>query len=70
MPIVFSTHGDPVGIGHVASFARPGGNITGVTTLLTELVAKQLETFKEALPQARRVGVLFASIDSFARPGS
>ncbi len=61
VPIVFSTHGDPVGIGHVASLARPGGNATGLTTLLTELVAKELEAFKEALPQARRVAVLFAS---------
>jgi putative ABC transport system substrate-binding protein len=61
VPIVFSTHGDPVGIGHVASLARPGGNATGLTTLLTELVAKELEAFKEALPLARRVGVLFAS---------
>jgi putative ABC transport system substrate-binding protein len=61
VPIVFSTHGDPVGIGHVASLARPGGNATGLTTLLTELVAKELEAFKEALPQATRVGVLFAS---------
>ena len=54
-------HGDPVGIGHVASLARPGGNATGLTTLLTELVAKELEAFKEALPQARRLGVLYAS---------
>jgi putative tryptophan/tyrosine transport system substrate-binding protein len=61
VPIVFSTHGDPVGIGHVASLARPGGNATGLTTLLTELVAKELEAFKEALPQASRLGVLFAS---------
>ena len=50
-----------MGIGHVASLARPGGNATGLTTLLTELVAKELEAFKEALPQARRLGVLYAS---------
>jgi putative ABC transport system substrate-binding protein len=61
VPIVFSTHGDPVGLGHVASLARPGGNATGLTTLLTELVAKELEALKEALPQATRFGVLFAS---------
>src|SRR5829696_523164 len=61
VPVVFSTHGDPVGIGHVASLSRPGGNATGLTTLLTELVAKELEAFKEALPQATRFGVLFAS---------
>ena len=46
---------------HVASLARPGGNATGMTMLLTDLVAKELEVFKEALPQARRFGVLFAS---------
>ena len=51
----------PVGIGHVASLARPGGNATGLTTLVTELVAKELEASKEALPQARRLGVLYAS---------
>jgi putative tryptophan/tyrosine transport system substrate-binding protein len=60
VPVVF-THADPVGVGHVASLARPGGNATGMTMLLTDLVTKELEVFKEALPQARRFGVLFAS---------
>jgi putative tryptophan/tyrosine transport system substrate-binding protein len=59
IPIVFASHADPVGIGHVASLARPGGNITGLTMLLTDLVAKDLEVFKEAVPQATRIGVLF-----------
>src|SRR6266487_4048574 len=59
IPIVFATHADPVGLGHVASLARPGGNITGLTLLLTDLVAKQLEILKEAVPQATRIGVLF-----------
>ena len=40
IPIVFATHADPVGLGHVASLARPGGNITGLTIILTDLVAK------------------------------
>jgi putative ABC transport system substrate-binding protein len=61
VPIVFATHGDPVGLGHVANLARPGSNATGLTTLLTELVAKELEAFREALPQARRFGLLFFS---------
>ena len=61
VPIVFGAHADPVGVGHVASLARPGGNATGMTMLLTDLVAKELEAFKEALPDARRFGVLFAS---------
>jgi putative ABC transport system substrate-binding protein len=59
IPIVFATHADPVGIGHVASLARPGGNITGLTMLLTDIVAKDLEVFKDALPQASRIGILW-----------
>jgi putative ABC transport system substrate-binding protein len=46
IPIVFSAHADPVGIGHVASLARPGGNITGLSMLLTDLAAKELEIWK------------------------
>jgi putative tryptophan/tyrosine transport system substrate-binding protein len=59
IPIVFANHADPVGIGHVASLARPGGNITGLSMLLTDLVAKELEILSEALPQAKRIGVLW-----------
>jgi putative ABC transport system substrate-binding protein len=59
IPIVFALHADPVGVGHVASLARPGGNITGLSSLLTELGAKELEILKEAVPQARRIGVLW-----------
>jgi len=59
IPIVFAVHADPVGLGHVAGLARPGGNITGMSMLLTELVAKGLEMMTEALPQAHRIGVLW-----------
>ena len=59
IPIVFATHADPVGLGHVASLARPGANITGLSMMLTELTAKQLEISKEAVPHATRVGVLW-----------
>ena len=59
IPIVFAVHADPVGLGHVASLARPGGNITGLSMLLTELVAKELEMIKEALPRATKIGVLW-----------
>src|SRR5215472_16410464 len=59
IPIVFALHADPVGVGHVASLARPGENITGLSSLLTELGAKELEILKEAVPQARRIGVLW-----------
>jgi putative ABC transport system substrate-binding protein len=68
IPIVFATHADPVGLGHVASLARPGGNITGVTTILTDLVAKELEVLKEAVPQATRIGVLFSPTAPSHRP--
>jgi len=68
IPIVFATHADPVGLGHVASLPRPGGNITGLTIILTDLVAKQLEILKEAVPQATRVGVLFGPTAPSHRP--
>jgi len=58
VPIVFAGHADPEGLGHVASLARPGGNVTGLSVLLTEIVAKQLEIMKQALPQMKRIGVL------------
>jgi ABC-type uncharacterized transport system substrate-binding protein len=59
IPIVFAVHADPVGLGHVASLARPGGNVTGTSMLLTELAARGLEVISEALPRARRIGVLW-----------
>jgi putative ABC transport system substrate-binding protein len=59
IPIVFSNHADPVGIGHVASLARPGGNITGLSMLLTDLAAKELEMLHETVPQAKLIGVLW-----------
>src|SRR4029078_589117 len=59
IPIVFASHADPVGIGHVSSLPRPGGNITGLTMLLTDLVGKELEIVKEVVPHAMRVGVLW-----------
>ena len=68
IPIVFALHADPVGLGHVASLSRPGGNITGLTIILTDLVAKQLEILKEAVPQATRIGVLFSPTAPSHRP--
>lgn len=58
IPIVFAQHADPVGLGHVASLSHPGGNITGVSMVLTELAAKGLEILKQAVPNARRIGIL------------
>src|SRR5271169_2015402 len=59
IPIVFAQHADPIGVGHVASLARPGGNITGMSMVLTELAAKQLEILMDAVPQATRIGILW-----------
>jgi len=70
IPIVFATHADPVGLGHVASLARPGGNITGLSMLLTELAAKELEIMKQALPHMTRVGVLLTVTAPSHRPAS
>jgi putative ABC transport system substrate-binding protein len=61
IPIVFATHADPEGLGHVASLARPGGNITGLSMRLTELVTKEVEIMKETLPHMARIGVLQAT---------
>ncbi|HEV8342102.1 MAG TPA: ABC transporter substrate-binding protein [Candidatus Binatia bacterium] len=58
VPIVFGVSGDPVEAGFVASLARPGGNMTGVTFLAFELVGKRLELLKEVLPKVSRVAVL------------
>jgi putative ABC transport system substrate-binding protein len=57
-PIVFVTGVDPVALGLVASLSRPGGNITGITDLTTELGPKQLELLQELLPTARSVALL------------
>jgi len=59
IPIVMAGTADPVGLGLVASLARPGGNITGVTSLATELAGKRLELLKEVLPGLRRIAVFW-----------
>ncbi len=58
IPIVMAWDNDPVGSGFVASLARPGGNITGLSTLAPELSGKQLELIKETVPKLTRVAVL------------
>jgi ABC-type uncharacterized transport system substrate-binding protein len=58
IPIVMAYSADPVGTGLVASLGRPGGNVTGVTTLAPALSAKRLEILKEAFPRTSRVAVL------------
>src|SRR5262245_59652902 len=58
IPIVMVTPGDPVGAGLVASLARPGGNVTGLSSLNPELNGKRLEILKDAVPMLTRVGLL------------
>jgi putative tryptophan/tyrosine transport system substrate-binding protein len=68
IPIVMGTVGDPVGTGLVASLARPGGNITGVSGATAELGAKNLELVREVFPSSRRVAVLANAPDPFHKP--
>lgn len=63
IPIVISGAGDPVATGLVASFARPGGNITGVSALETELSGKRIDLLKETFPKMASVAVLWNSAD-------
>lgn len=58
VPIVFLFSGDPIQAGLIASLARPGGNMTGITWLAFELVGKRLELLKEVVPRVSRVSVL------------
>ena len=58
IPIVFSTGGDPVALGLVASLSRPGANVTGIANLAAELAPKQLQLLHELIPDAARFGVL------------
>jgi putative tryptophan/tyrosine transport system substrate-binding protein len=58
IPIVMATAGDPVRVGVVASYARPGGNVTGVTLYGSELNAKRIELFREAIPGIKRIAFL------------
>src|SRR5215472_8416444 len=67
IPIVMMYSSDPVGAGLVASLARPGGNITGTSSLAPELNTKRLEVLKDAVPKLSRVGLL-RSPESSASP--
>jgi putative ABC transport system substrate-binding protein len=68
IPIVFAQEGDPVARGFVASLARPGGNITGLSTFGPELSGKRLELLKEIVPRLSRVAILGTStIEDHAR---
>jgi putative ABC transport system substrate-binding protein len=69
IPIVFAGHADPIGSGHVASLARPGGNITGISIMMSETTAKGLELLKEAVPGLSRVAVLWDPATPSHAPG-
>ena len=66
IPIVFAIAVDPVGNGMVASLARPGGNVTGLSTQTTELASKRLELLREVFPNLRRLAI----IGNVGYPGS
>jgi putative ABC transport system substrate-binding protein len=68
IPIVFTTGSDPVGDGLVASLARPGGNLTGVSILAVELVPKRLELLSELVPQARTFALLVNPNNGYTEP--
>jgi ABC-type uncharacterized transport system substrate-binding protein len=69
LPIVFTQHAEPVGTGHVASLARPGGHITGLAMQLTDLYVKGLEFLRAAVPEAARIAVLWNPAAPSHTPG-
>jgi len=68
VPIVFTLVGDPVGAGIVNKLAHPGGNVTGISSLQTELVAKRLEVLKTLTPAVRRVWLIYYGVDLGTTP--
>src|SRR5262249_41739966 len=69
VPIVFTTGGDPIKLGLVASLNRPGGNVTGVSNLIVELGSKQLGLLRELVPATTAIGTLMRrSVAGTARP--
>ena len=58
IPIVMATSGDPIEAGLVASLARPGGNVTGLSAMTSDVISKQLQLLKEAVPKISRVAIL------------
>ena len=69
IPIVMAAAGDPVGTGLVASLAKPGGNVTGMSLLSPELMGKRLQFTKELLPGLSRVAVLWNAANPIAEIG-
>jgi ABC-type uncharacterized transport system substrate-binding protein len=69
IPIVFMSHADPLGSDHVTSLSRPGGNITGLSLMMTETNVKSLELLKEAIPGLSRIAVIFDPATPSHGPG-
>jgi ABC-type uncharacterized transport system substrate-binding protein len=68
IPIVFATHADPVGVGHVSSLARPGANMTGLADIQSVITPKRLEILRATVPQVTRFGVLYSPTAPSYRP--
>jgi len=68
IPIVMAPSGDPVGTGLIASLARPGGNVTGLSAATAELAGKSLELIREVMPTASRVAALADPTNAFTKP--
>ncbi len=68
VPIVMVEVGDPVGTGFVTNLARPGGNVTGLTNMATDLTQKRLQILKEAVPSATRIAVIMDPSDPVVAP--
>ncbi|TMH04734.1 MAG: hypothetical protein E6H67_10200, partial [Betaproteobacteria bacterium] len=69
IPIVFVSHADPIGSGHVASLARPGTNATGLTIIMSETMAKSLELLKATLPALTQVAMIWDPATPSHAPG-
>ncbi len=69
IPIIFLSHADPLGSGHITSLGRPGGNITGLSLMMTESNVKGLEIFKEAVPGLSHVAVIWDPATPSHGPG-
>src|SRR5512144_3054315 len=69
IPIIFMSHADPLGSSHVVDLARPGGNITGLSLMMTETNVKGLELLKETVPGISRVAVIFDPATPSHGPG-
>ena len=70
IPIVFASHADPVGTGHVGALARPGGNATGLTIMMSETMAKSVELLKAALPGLTKIGLIWDPATPSHRPAA